>query len=144
MSRGNRLGLLGVAVVIAIVAVVIAISGGDDNKDKSKSTGTVGTSTGAATGTTTPKPKPKPVAITVRNGTPVGGIRKIDVKEGDRVRFSVTSDVADEVHVHGYDFHKDVTAGGKVSFNFPAKIAGGFEVELEALKEQIAELTVRP
>jgi hypothetical protein len=139
MSRGTRLGLLGVAVVIAIVAIVIASSGGDDN-DKSKSTGTVGTSTGAAK----PKPEPKPVAITVRNGKPVGGITKIDVKKGDRVRFTVTSDVADEIHVHGYDFHKDVPAGGKVSFDFPAKIAGGFEIELEGRKEQIADLTVRP
>ena len=141
MSRGTRLGLLGVAVVIAIVAVVIASSGGDDNNDKSTGTGTVSTSTG----TTTPKPvAPKPVAIVVTNGKPVGGIEKIDVKKGSRVRFKVTSDVADEVHVHGYDFHKDVPAGGSVSFNFPATIAGGFEIELEGRKEQIADLTVQP
>jgi FtsP/CotA-like multicopper oxidase with cupredoxin domain len=136
VSRGTRLGLLGVAVVIAIVAVVIASSGGSDNKDKSKSADTVSTSTGTAT--------PKPVAIVVRNAKPVGGIRKIEVKKGDRVRFSVTSDVADEIHVHGYDFHKDVPAGGKVSFSFPATIAGGFEIELEGRKEQIADLTVQP
>jgi hypothetical protein len=46
--------------------------------------------------------------------------------------------------VHGYDFHKDVRKNGSVSFNFPAKIGGGFVVELESRGEQIADLKVRP
>ena len=50
----------------------------------------------------------------------------------------------DEIHVHGYDFMKDVEAGGKVSFSFPAKIDGEFEVELEDRGEQIAKLVVNP
>jgi hypothetical protein len=56
----------------------------------------------------------------------------------------VNSDVADEIHVHGYDFKKNVEKGGSVSFSFPAKIEGVFEVELEDAGEQIAELRVRP
>jgi hypothetical protein len=60
------------------------------------------------------------------------------------VRFNITSDVADEIHVHGYDFMKDVRAGGTVRFDFPAKITGGFEIELENRKEQIASLQVNP
>ncbi|MDX6643453.1 MAG: hypothetical protein QOD76_1415, partial [Solirubrobacteraceae bacterium] len=52
--------------------------------------------------------------------------------------------VSDEIHVHGYDFHKDVNAGGNVRFDFPAKISGGFVVELEKRGEQIAELKVQP
>ena len=32
-------------------------------------------------------------------------------------RSSSTSDIADEIHVHGYDFMKDVEAGGTVRFN---------------------------
>jgi hypothetical protein len=46
--------------------------------------------------------------------------------------------------VHGYDIPKDVEAGGQVSFSFPAKLEGVFEVELESRKEQIAELRVNP
>jgi hypothetical protein len=41
----------------------------------------------------------------VVNGQPQGGIQKITVNKGQRVRFRVVSDVADEIHVHGYDFH---------------------------------------
>ena len=56
------------------------------------------------------------------------------------MRFTVTSDVADEIHVHGYDFHKDVPAGGSVTFTFPANIEGVFVIELEAKGEQIGQL----
>jgi len=50
--------------------------------------------------------------------------------------------VSDEIHVHGYNFHKDVEKGGSVSFNFPAKIEGIFDIELESRAEQIASLQV--
>jgi hypothetical protein len=133
MTNRTRFALLGLAVAVAIVAIVIAVSGGDDN-DKSKSAGT-----------TPAKPaQPEPTQIEVKGGKPVGGIKKIKVDKGERVRLAVHSDVADEVHVHGYDFHKDVAAGGTVRFDFPAKIDGSFEIELEDLKEQIASLQVQP
>jgi hypothetical protein len=54
----------------------------------------------------------------------------------------VVSDVSDEIHVHGYNFHKDVKKGGSVSFDFPAKIDGIFVIELESRGEQIASLQV--
>ena len=86
----------------------------------------------------------KPTHIEIRGGKPVGGVAKITVNKGQPVRFSVTSDVADEVHVHGYDLHKDVPKGGSVSFAFPAKLEGVYEAELESRKEQILSLRVYP
>jgi hypothetical protein len=115
--------------VVVIAAIVIATSGDSNDSNKSKQ------STGSAS---------KVTEIQVVNGKPVGGITKIDVNKGERVRFTVTSDVADEIHVHGYDFMKDVDAGGRISFNFPATITGSFEIELENRKEQIARLKVEP
>jgi Cu-Zn family superoxide dismutase len=82
--------------------------------------------------------------VVVRNGEPLGGVAELEYSAGEDVRFEVTSDVADEVHVHGYDFAQLVQAGGTVSFDFPAEIEGIFEVELEDRKTQIAELTVNP
>jgi hypothetical protein len=120
-TQGRRLALIGLVVVLAVAGFVIAQSGGSDS---SKSNG--------------------PVQVTVKNGKPVGGIKKITVKKNDRVRFTVTSDVADEIHVHGYDFHKDVAKGGSVSFDFPATIDGIFVIELESHSEQIASLEVQP
>jgi hypothetical protein len=156
MSTGARLGILAGIIAVAIVALVIATSGGgDDNKDSSTTTAastTQSTGSGAATApaasttTTTPaKPAGPPTfTVTVRNAKPVGGIEKIKVNKGERLRIVVKSDTADEIHVHGYDFMKDVAAGGSVRFNFKATIDGNFEIELENRKQQIAELTVEP
>jgi hypothetical protein len=82
--------------------------------------------------------------IVIRNGEPVGGVQELEYSAGDEVEFSVRSDVADEIHVHGYDLSKDVKAGGSVSFSFPAEIEGIFEVELHEGEAQIAELRVNP
>jgi hypothetical protein len=82
--------------------------------------------------------------IVIRNGEPVGGIKQLEYNAGDEIRFEVQSDIAEEVHVHGYDLMQDVPAGGTVSFDFPAEIEGIFEAELEGRKEQIAEITVNP
>ena len=82
--------------------------------------------------------------IVVKGGNPVGGVKKIVVNKGQPVQFTVTSDVSDEIHVHGYNFHKDVEDGGSVSFNFPATIDGVFVIELESRSEQIASLQVNP
>ena len=86
----------------------------------------------------------KPVKIEIKGGKPVGGVAKITVNKGQPVRFSVTSDVADEVHVHGYDLHKDLPKNGTVSFDFPAKLEGAYEAELERRTEQILSLRVYP
>lgn len=82
--------------------------------------------------------------IVVKNGEPVGGVQQLEYSAGEQIEFTVESDVASEVHVHGYDLMKDVKAGGSVSYSFPAEIEGIFEVELEETKEQIAEIRVNP
>lgn len=82
--------------------------------------------------------------IVIKDGEPVGGVEELSYEKDDRIRFKVTSDVSDEIHVHGYDLAKDVEAGETVSFDFPATIEGIFEAELEEHKEQIAELRVNP
>jgi FtsP/CotA-like multicopper oxidase with cupredoxin domain len=111
-----------------------------------RATATPAATTGAdATATSEPtEATPAGVAIEVKDGEVVGGEGTIEVKQGETARFSVTSDVADEVHVHGYDVKKDVEAGGTASFEIPAKITGIFEVELENAGIQLASLRVDP
>jgi hypothetical protein len=141
MTTGRRIALLAAVVVIAVVGYII-LKPGDTSKNSARQ---ATTTTGAGADTAPSKPAPPPVPrVVVKGAKPVGGIKKITVNKGDRVRFVVSSDVSDEIHVHGYDFHKNVKAGGKVSFSFPAKIDGVFVIELENRGEQIAELTVNP
>jgi hypothetical protein len=82
--------------------------------------------------------------VVVADGEPQGGVRELTYRSGEPIRFRVRSDVADEVHFHGYDVGKEIEAGGTVSFDVPATIAGIFEVERENAKEQIAEVTGEP
>jgi hypothetical protein len=56
----------------------------------------------------------------------------------------VRSDVADEVHLHGYDISRDVAPGKPAQFKFNASIEGIFEIELEHRAVEIATLTVNP
>jgi hypothetical protein len=88
--------------------------------------------------------EPKVATIVVRGGEPVGGVQELAFAQGGRIRFIVESDVADEVHLHGYDITKPVAAGGRVELDVPASIEGVFEVELEQRVVPLAEVTVNP
>ena len=98
---------------------------------------------GKSSTTTTTQTGPTTIAIEVKGGKPVGGITHADVKKDDHVVLVVHSDFADEIHLHGYDEHVDVDAGGTARLPFVANIAGVFEAELESRKLQILELTVK-
>lgn len=96
---------------------------------------------------TVPSPTPTAAdvtaAITYRGGQVQGGAPRVRVEAGEEVRLAITSDVADEIHVHGYDLHQDVAAGETVMVAFTADIPGVFEIELEERKALLAELEVR-
>jgi hypothetical protein len=141
-SNGMRV-VAGIAVVAVAVVLLLVLK--DDGESGDGSTGGSGNASvrsegaGQGKGATAAAP-----TIAIKGGEPVVAVRTLTYIEGDQIRFAVESDTADEVHVHGYDLMKDVEAGGTVRFDFPATIEGGFEVELEESKVQIAELTVNP
>jgi hypothetical protein len=148
-SRTHRLLLLAAAVAVVVAAFVVLRPGSDDRSASTPAPAATAPAAGATTTTdaATPNAKPKAPSIpTVRivDGKPAGGVKKIAVQKGERIRLRVVSDVADEIHVHGYDLKKDVAAGGTASFSFPASIDGRFEVELEHAGQQIASLEVNP
>jgi hypothetical protein len=93
---------------------------------------------------TVTEPQRPTLDVTVRGGAPVGGIARATVDQGDSVLIVVRSDVADEVHVHGYDLTADVSPGTPAQITFDASLAGGFEIELEEAGLEIAELRVEP
>jgi hypothetical protein len=121
MSRNSRIAVLAGAVAVVIVGFVLA-SGGSSEKASHTS--------GHA-------------YIYVVDGKPKGGVRTLTYNKGQQVLFTVVSDVADEIHVHGFNFKKDVAKNGSVTFSFPATDQGGHVIELEHRGEQIANLEVR-
>jgi len=132
-----------ILLVVAATVASIALVGCGSNDSESASTDTTTTETTTTT-TTTEAEKPTEVKVVVVNGSPQGGIVRQTVSKDDQVVLVVTSDVADEIHLHGYDKAKDVAAGGTIRLPFKATIPGRFEAELESRGVQIAEITVEP
>lgn len=86
---------------------------------------------------------PQRVEVAYSGGVVVGGVKRVRVGLGRPVVLVVTSDVPDEVHLHGYDRKVDVPAGRTVSLDFVADRSGVFEAELEAKGVQLVQLEVR-
>jgi hypothetical protein len=76
-------------------------------------------------------------------GAPVGGIARVDVPLGGRVVLAVSSDVDEELHLHGYDRLVEMPAGGTAQLTFTADIPGVFGAEAERTGTQLVRLEVR-
>ncbi len=149
--QSNRARVAVVVLALAILVALFFIFRDDDSSPDETAATTTGTS---ATTTATPaekpkqpKPKPEPAAvpeIVVVGGEPKGGVAELEFERGERIEFVVRSDVAEEIHVHGYDVTAEIPAGGKAKVSFPAELEGIFEVELHGSGALIAELTVEP
>jgi New glue family protein len=154
VHTGPRSIAIVMAVALLVAGFALVSCGGDGGGETTTTTQTettTGTTTETTTETTTTEttteeqpPGPRVVRVRVVGGVPKGGIVRKSVKQGDRVVLVVTSDVADEVHLHGYDISRNVRAGGTARIRFRAKVPGRFEVELEQRGVQIADLTVAP
>ena len=95
--------------------------------------------TGAATTMTAAR-----IQIRVEGGTKVEGPDTISVAQGEIVSFEVLADVADEVHVHGYDLFFETIPGEPVVVEFTADATGIFEVELEGNHLDLVDIEVTP
>ena len=152
MSTNVRTRWFVAVATLATAALLIAGCGGDST-DAAATTDTVATNTApeaeptTATTTapaTTTTASAKTITIVVENAAPKGGIKRATVAKGDKVVLVVRSDVADEIHLHGYNLSTDVAAGGVGRIRFVATVPGRFEAELEQRGVQIADLTVTP
>ena len=160
--------LRNVALIAASVGLVVSlfIALRDDGDDETQTaTTTVATTTATTEQATTTEPPatteppttteppattaPPPervvtIRINVVGGQPEGGIRRASVRRGRQVVLSVTSDVSDHVHLHGYDIMADVAPGTPGVIRFRATVPGRFEIELEDRHIPIGDLEVRP
>jgi hypothetical protein len=154
VNRDFRKVALIAAALGLLVSLFFALRPGDDEEEAAPAT-TVPTTTQTQPPATTTEP---PAATTTGNqgpgtvhidyevagGQPVGGIARDSVARGRIVVIRVTADVSDHVHLHGYDLMADVSPGAPATIRFTADAPGRFEIELEDLGLQIAELEVRP
>jgi hypothetical protein len=162
MSSRARLLLVLATVVVLGGGFVLASRAGDEETAREPAaatatppaparegpTATTGTRTeaqeGQEAGTDDAPAAPRVPTLVVEDGRPRGEVRELTFSKGERVRFRVRSDVAEELHIHGYDRYVDVAAGATTTVSFPASIEGIFEVELHGAGQQLASLRVEP
>ena len=142
----NRAATVLVAVLLAVPAC------GDDDPDAVDDTATTvstvadaTTASAADTTTTTTEPPADEgtvIEISVVGDEVTGGGRH-QVPLGETVVLRVTSDAADEVHLHGYDLSLDLPPGQPAVLRFDATIPGVFEAELHDAGIVLAELQIQ-
>jgi hypothetical protein len=116
----------------ALLIAVLAAACGDDGGSSGPTTtsGPIDT-TGATV-----------IDVTFAGGSITGGGKR-SVSLGKPVVIKVTSDVADEVHLHSYDLKTEVAPGTPGTMTFVANRPGIFEVELEKKGLRLFELEVK-
>ena len=139
---------------LGAVLVVSACSGGADTTTTASPPSTVlpvtstteaMTSTTGAMTTTIPvtTTTSRPIDVTVQAGR-VAGPDRLDYSVGDEVSVWLLSDIADEIHVHGYDVFVAAQVGVPIEIALTADAPGIFEVELESSHTLLFELEVTP
>jgi hypothetical protein len=118
-----------VPLVTLLGAVVVALAG-------------CGTPAPAAVPATVVADGSQHVEVAVAGGAVTGGVQRFAVPVNSTVELVVSSDVADEVHVHGYDRKSFVTAGASTTITFAADLTGVFDIELEQRATPLASLQV--
>jgi hypothetical protein len=129
------------ATAVAMAALTLSASCGNEGIDEvgpddTKAPSTTAVESGAPS-TTTAEPTTSMAGaaarmeVTVRDGAVVGGASRKRVTLGEPVAIVIDADVADEVHVHGYDHKAPVAPGAPAELVFTPDIPGVFEVELE-------------
>jgi hypothetical protein len=68
----------------------------------------------------------------------------LTVKQGDHVTMNVTTDKAEEIHLHEYDIKFEGEPGKKITHTFTANITGDHVIEIEDTSTEIGKLSVNP
>jgi hypothetical protein len=152
VTAGRYRWLILAGAIAMLVVLFAVLRNGDDNEASTNTTpATTAATTGATTTVETTEPpattaaeQPTVVRVVVRGGKVVGGPQVHDVPFQKKVTLIVRSNIADEVHVHGYNLMRDVAPGMPVRLTFVTTLSGRFEFELEDAHLRLGELSVAP
>lgn len=82
--------------------------------------------------------------IVIQNKKIVSGPTTIKVNQGEDITIKITSDEAEEFHVHAYDESVELELNKQAMLTFNAKLSGRFPFELEKSKTELGALEVQP
>ncbi|MGH3780823.1 MAG: hypothetical protein ACRDRO_09410 [Pseudonocardiaceae bacterium] len=132
-----------VGIAVATGAVLIGVLGGCGQGAATAP----GSSLAGTAGTPGRAPAPAAptvhtISVKVHGGKASGDTGKVTVPLGTPVVISVSSDVADQIHVQGYERTVKVPAASTASVAFTANKPGTFDVGLDNSKLQLLQLQV--
>jgi hypothetical protein len=91
-----------------------------------------------------PDAKPDSFDIVVQRGRRVSEPAVLQVHQGDEVTLRITADVADELHLHGYNLRAKLLPDRTTTLQFKAKLTGRFTYELHKSGLELGALEVYP
>lgn len=137
---------------ITVVASLVLIAGcaGSDSGPGPTTQSSTPSTTASSEAATDPAPEPAAEAgtvvdITIKDGkvTPQGG--RVEVTAGQKVTLQMTSDAAEEIHVHSQPEHSyEIAPGESLTKSFTLDTPGQVAVEAHHLDVTIVQLVVRP
>jgi hypothetical protein len=84
------------------------------------------------------------IELIISHGNLAKGPSVIQVTQGETVSLRVTSDRADEVHLHGYDLYLALNPNDPAVLTFIASRSGRFTYELHGAAVELGALEVYP
>lgn len=87
---------------------------------------------------------PNTFDLVIKDKKIVSGPVTINVTQGDEVTINITSDEAEEFHIHAYDNSVELEPDIQSTLTFTANLSGRFPFELENSKTEIGALEVQP
>ncbi|TFV65494.1 hypothetical protein E4P40_26365 [Blastococcus sp. CT_GayMR20] len=139
----RRRARLSAALVGLPFALVVSGCTGTDAEPPAASSTSSSPGSAPPSATTNAAPESQRIEVTVAGGAVTGDTGRVPVAAGTPVTLAITSDVADEVHVHGYELTADLAPGQPASITFEATIPGVFEVELHEAGTVLLSLQVQ-
>ena len=139
----RTLSLLAAALLLAASGCA---SGDDDPSTEPTPNSSMSRSTPAASSAPTETEeteKAVEITVAVSDGKVTPKPHRVDVPLGSQVQLQVTSDVDDELHVHGFDIEEPLEAGRTTMLEFTADQQGVFEVETHETELELLQLEVR-
>jgi hypothetical protein len=133
---------------VLAAALLLALSGcapGDDDSgtEGASPSPSMSRSTGAEGSASPQGENTVEITVAVSDGKVTPKPRRVEVPLGSQIHLQVTSDVDDELHVHGFDVEEPLEAGRTTVLKLTADQQGVFEVETHETELELLQLEVR-
>lgn len=125
----------------------LAACGGDETAASGSSTSSTTSSPSAssspATTTSSAAAQGRTIRITITGKQVSPAPTTVDLAVGEKLTLVVTSDHADELHLHGFEIEDKLTAGAATTVTVTGKDPGVYEVETHEPPLRLLKIAVR-